>query len=110
MLGLAGGICANLLCPVHSCYVMTLEYYRAAMGKTYRLLLAPAILTFLVGGHVWGCPVALRTVMRCGFHANGGGEGGNSPRSKASRAALTGMPASQGTPTWHNPQPYPSNL
>ncbi len=49
MLGLAGGICAHLLSPVHSCYVMTLEYYRADMGKTYRLLLAPAILTFLVG-------------------------------------------------------------
>jgi hypothetical protein len=49
MLGLAGGICAHMLSPVHACYVMTLEYYRADMGKTYRLLLAPAVLTFLVG-------------------------------------------------------------
>ena len=39
------------------------------------------------------------------YQARGGGGGGNSPRSKASRAALTGMPASQGTPTWHKPQP-----
>ena len=38
-------------------------------------------------------------------HAKGGGGGGNTPRSKASRAAFTGMPASHGTPTWHNPQP-----
>ena len=31
--------------------------------------------------------------------ARGGGGGGNSPLSKASRAALTGIPASQGTAT-----------
>ena len=29
----------------------------------------------------------------------GNGGGGNSPRSRASRAALTGIPSSQGTPT-----------
>jgi hypothetical protein len=28
---------------------MTLEYYQAGMGKTYRLLLPPALLTFLTG-------------------------------------------------------------
>lgn len=33
------------------------------------------------------------------LQANGGGGKGNSPRSKACRAALTGMPSSQGTPT-----------
>jgi hypothetical protein len=49
MLALAGGICAHLLSPMHACYVMTLEYYQAGMGKTYRLLFAPAILTFLTG-------------------------------------------------------------
>jgi hypothetical protein len=49
MLALASGICAHMLSPMHSCYVMTLEYYQADMGKTYRLLLAPAFLTFLTG-------------------------------------------------------------
>ena len=44
------------------------------------------------------------------YQAKGGGGGGSSPRSRASRADFTGMVASQGTPTWHNPQPYPSNL
>jgi hypothetical protein len=49
MLGLGAGICAHLLSPVHSCYVMTLEYYRADMGKTYRLLVGPVTVTFLAG-------------------------------------------------------------
>jgi hypothetical protein len=49
MLGLASGICAHLLSPMHSCLVMTLEYYKAGMGKTYRLIWAPAVLTFLTG-------------------------------------------------------------
>jgi hypothetical protein len=49
MLALASGIGAHLLSPMHACYVMTLEYYQAGMGKTYRLLLAPAFLTFLTG-------------------------------------------------------------
>jgi hypothetical protein len=49
MLGLAGGIGAHLLSPMHACFVMTLDYYRADMLKTYRLILAPALLTFLVG-------------------------------------------------------------
>jgi hypothetical protein len=47
MLALASGICAHLLSPTHACYVMTLQYYQASMRKTYRLLLAPALLTFL---------------------------------------------------------------
>jgi hypothetical protein len=49
MLALASGTCAHLLSPMHACYVMTLQYYQAGMGKTYRLLLAPAGLTFLTG-------------------------------------------------------------
>ena len=49
MLALASGICAHMLSPMHACYVMTLEYYQAGMGKTYRLLLAPAFITFLTG-------------------------------------------------------------
>ena len=47
MLGLAGGICAHLLSPMHACFVMTLDYYRADMFKTYRLILPPALSTFL---------------------------------------------------------------
>ena len=43
-------------------------------------------------------------------HAKGGGGGGSSPRSKASRTALTGIRCSHGTPAWHKPHPYPSNL
>lgn len=60
MLALASGICAHLLSPMHACYVMTLDYYRADMGKTYRLLLAPAAITlltavavFAIGRWVW---------------------------------------------------------
>ncbi len=49
MLGLAGGICAHMLSPMHACFVMTLDYYRADMLKTYRLILLPALLTLLVG-------------------------------------------------------------
>ena len=49
MLALASGICAHMLSPMHACYVMTLEYYQAGMGKTYRLLLTPAFITFLTG-------------------------------------------------------------
>jgi hypothetical protein len=49
MLALASGIGAHMLSPMHACYVMTLEYYQAGMGKTYRLLRAPALLTFLTG-------------------------------------------------------------
>ena len=49
MLGLASGICAHLLSPMHSCLVMTLEYYQAGMGKTYRLIWIPVLFTFLTG-------------------------------------------------------------
>ncbi|MDO9110721.1 MAG: DUF401 family protein, partial [Desulfatirhabdiaceae bacterium] len=49
MLALASGICAHMLSPMHPCYVMTLKYNRASMAKTYRLLVAPAMITFLTG-------------------------------------------------------------
>lgn len=49
MLGLAGGICAHLLSPMHACLVMTMHYYEADMGKTYRMLLLPTALIFLTG-------------------------------------------------------------
>jgi hypothetical protein len=47
MLGLASGICAHMLSPMHACLVMTLDYYDAPMGKTYRLLYAPVAALFL---------------------------------------------------------------
>jgi len=49
MLGLASGICAHMLSPMHACFVMTLEYYRAGMGRTYRLLFAPVGIIFITG-------------------------------------------------------------
>ena len=49
MLALASGICAHMLSPMHPCYAMTLKYNRASMAKTYRLLLAPTLITFLTG-------------------------------------------------------------
>lgn len=49
MLALASGICAHMLSPMHPCYAMTLKYNRASMAKTYRLLVAPVIITFLTG-------------------------------------------------------------
>jgi hypothetical protein len=57
MLGLASGICAHMLSPMHACLVMTLDYYHASMGKTYRLLFAPVGIIFLTGLGVFaaGC-------------------------------------------------------
>jgi len=49
MLGLAGGIGAHMLSPMHACLVMTLQYYEAGMGKTYRLLFMPTTAVFLTG-------------------------------------------------------------
>lgn len=49
MLGLASGICAHMLSPMHACLVMTMQYYEAGMGKTYRLLFIPTAVVFLTG-------------------------------------------------------------
>jgi len=49
MLGLASGIGAHMLSPMHACLAMTLQYYEAGMGKTYRLLFMPAAVVFLTG-------------------------------------------------------------
>jgi integral membrane protein (TIGR00529 family) len=49
MLAVASGICAHMLSPMHACYIMTLQYNRASMAQTYRIILAPALLTFLTG-------------------------------------------------------------
>jgi hypothetical protein len=49
MLGLASGIGAHMLSPMHACLAMTLQYYEAGMGKTYRLLFMPTAVVFLTG-------------------------------------------------------------
>jgi integral membrane protein (TIGR00529 family) len=49
MLGLASGIGAHMLSPMHACLAMTLQYYEAGMGKTYRLLFMPTAVVFLAG-------------------------------------------------------------
>lgn len=49
MLGLASGICAHLLSPMHACLVMTMHYYEADRGKTYRMLAMPTAVIFLTG-------------------------------------------------------------
>jgi uncharacterized protein len=47
MLALASGICAHLLSPIHACLVMTIQYYEADLGKTYRLLWMPTAAIFI---------------------------------------------------------------
>jgi hypothetical protein len=49
MLAVASGLSAHLLSPMHACLVMTLEYYKASVEKTYRLLFAPVAVIFLTG-------------------------------------------------------------
>jgi len=53
MLGLASGICAHLLSPMHACLVMTMHYYQAGMGSTYRMLLIPTAVIFLTAACVF---------------------------------------------------------
>jgi hypothetical protein len=54
MLGLASGICAHLLSPMHACLAMTLQYYQAETGRTFRLLFIPVAMIFLTGVLVFG--------------------------------------------------------
>ncbi len=61
MLALASGICAHLLSPMHACLTMTMQYYHAEIGRTYRLLLLPTLLLFLTGATVFA---AARWLMR----------------------------------------------
>jgi hypothetical protein len=49
MLAVASGLSAHLLSPMHACLVMTLEYYKASIEKTYRLLFAPVAVIFFTG-------------------------------------------------------------
>jgi len=53
MQGLASGIGAHMLSPIHTCLVMTLHYYEAGMGKTYHLLFMPTAVVFFTGGCVF---------------------------------------------------------
>jgi hypothetical protein len=50
MKGLASGIGAQMLSPIHTCLVITLHYYEAGMGKTYHLLFMPTAVVFFTGG------------------------------------------------------------
>jgi hypothetical protein len=59
MLALASGICAHLLSPMHACLTMTMQYYRAEIGRTYRLLLLPTLLLFLTGSSVFAAALWL---------------------------------------------------
>jgi integral membrane protein (TIGR00529 family) len=53
MLGLASGISAHLLSPLHPCLVMTMQFYRAGPGATFRLLFMPVAAIFLTGALVF---------------------------------------------------------
>jgi len=49
MLAIGSGLSAHLLSPMHSCLVMTLDYYKASVPKTYRMLFAPVAVIFFTG-------------------------------------------------------------
>lgn len=53
MLGLASGISAHLLSPLHACLAMTIQYYQAETGRTFRLLFMPVGMIFLTGACVF---------------------------------------------------------
>ncbi len=43
------GYMGMLFSPVHLCLVFSAEYYRAELGKVYRVMLVPALVLFLLG-------------------------------------------------------------
>ncbi len=49
MMAYCSGFCAVLLSPMHACLVMTREYFKADMGKLYRLLILPVAIVFVTG-------------------------------------------------------------
>ena len=49
MMAYCSGFCAVLLSPMHACLVMTREYFKADMGKLYRLLILPVMIVFVTG-------------------------------------------------------------
>lgn len=50
MFAFASGFVGCLLSPVHLCLVLTREYFRADLGRTYRMLLPPAVVIMVVAG------------------------------------------------------------
>jgi len=48
MLAYASGFVGCLLSPVHLCLVLSREYFRANLGRSYRLLALPCALIMLV--------------------------------------------------------------
>lgn len=50
MFAFASGFVGCLLSPVHLCLVLTREYFRADLGKTYRMLLPPALVILATAG------------------------------------------------------------
>jgi hypothetical protein len=48
MLGYAGGFIGVLLSPVHLCLILTNEYFKADLLKTYRQLIIPIVIVTLV--------------------------------------------------------------
>jgi len=49
MLAYAGGFAGVMLSPVHLCLILTKNYFRANLSRTYQLLLGPSILVALTG-------------------------------------------------------------
>jgi hypothetical protein len=45
----ASGFAGVMLSPTHLCLLLTLQYFKADMAGTYRLLYLPTVLVFLVG-------------------------------------------------------------
>ena len=48
MLAFASGFVGCLLSPVHLCLVLSRQYFRADLGRSYRLLLAPCLVVMAV--------------------------------------------------------------
>ncbi len=49
MIAYGSGFCGALLSPTHACLVMTLEFYKAEMGKVFRMLFLPVAIVFCTG-------------------------------------------------------------
>ncbi len=50
----ASGFAGVMLSPTHLCLLLTVQYFKADMAGTYRLLYVPVLLVFLVGlGRLW---------------------------------------------------------
>jgi hypothetical protein len=48
MLAFASGFVGCLLSPVHLCLVLSRQYFKADLGRSYRLLLAPCLVVMVV--------------------------------------------------------------